>query len=135
MSSIYPDINTFLNTLTALITLLNGNRIMFPDGDITEMNGIIYRMISDPKLNETNLRVGAERQWQLWRFFINNEDVVTCQQIADELKLQMHQYSGVFGGVQAFNIFMELNQSPVLLSDLATYQAIQDFRITILPTD
>lgn len=132
--SVATDIYAFLNTLTDLLTLLNGNRIQFPDGDITTKNGIIYRMLSDPKLNETNLRVAAQRKWQLWRFFINNENPLTCQQIADELELQMHQYSGTFGSSNVFLIFMESNESPVLLPDISTYQIIQDYRITILPS-
>lgn len=134
MSSIYSDIHTFLLTLTDLITLLDGDRIQWPDGDITVKNGIIYRLISDPKLNETNLRVAADRKWQLWRFFINNENPLTCQQIADELESQFHQYSGTLGNSVAHMVFMESNSSPLLLDDLSTYQVIQDYRITILPT-
>ena len=132
--TIRDDIRTFLLTLTDLITLLSGNTIKSPDGEEPGNNGIIYRMISDPKLNDTNLRVSAQRKWQLWRFYINDQSKTNCQDIADEMELQMHQYSGTLGSINAFNVWLDSNASPFLLEDGSTYQVIQDYRITILPT-
>lgn len=134
MSSIKNDIYTFLETLTDLQTLLGADKISTPDGELTMPDGIIYRMLSDPKINETNLKVAAQGKWQLWRFFINNQNKVTCQSIADEMELQMHQYSGTFGSLTAYMVWLDSNASPFRLDNLSTYQIIQDYRITILPS-
>ncbi len=128
--ALYTDIYTYLNSVSAITTLLNGDRIQYPDGDITERNGIIYRMISSPKLESFNR--ASTRVWALYRFFINNENPVTCKQIADALELYLHTYSGLIGSSQVQYIFQDSNSDPVKLEDLATYQAIQDYRFTII---
>jgi hypothetical protein len=129
--TIRDDIYNFLITLTDLMTLLGTNTIKSPDGEESGNNGITYRMISDPKQNDTNLRKSAGRKWQLWRFYINDQSKTKCQQIADELEKQLHEYSGDFGGIYANYIWLDSNASPFLLEDGSTYQVIQDFRITV----
>lgn len=132
MASIYNNIYTYLSSITDLTTLLSGDRIQWPDGEFTELNGIIYRMVNNPPL------YGSLRKWELWRFYINNTDKVTCQKIADVLYDNLHDFSSQtandFGGTDILYIYQQATTDPVRLDieQSPTYQIIQEYRITKL---
>jgi hypothetical protein len=119
---IYQNIYDYLSAQPEF----SGIDILFPDGDITTKNGIIYRLIADPVIYESHLK------HQTWRFFINNQSKSTCLILADELNNHFNQFRGDLAGKSIQYIIRETNESPIMLQNLETYQIIQDYIINII---